>query len=453
MDRLKLYWSQLKKHHFWLLCGLIVIISLTVWELSTRELRAKYEDNQRTIKSVYTQLQGLSDQSPNASYIKAVAGEENKIRQQVVKATVVAFDSQQKQLRWPKDVADVAKLKGTDEIPQALRDNYQNLVVRPELLRIFEKVRLRKEKKGGANPMGGNPMGGGAKVEYEGIVDWQAADRQRLSDRYQMISRPSTIRMRTTQEDFWAYEALVDIVLKLNQDATDPLNAVIKRINMMDVAQWATLHDQQNPGAELAGIENKDAEPAVMGMPGSESTLVRLPDQSSPTEGQRDPDSALLDGRYLDAENHPVPADAAYGYFRRVGGPSPPGSPPVGNPPFAEFKQMAVVMKFLMDQRKVPELLSACANSHLPIEVRQVLMRLIDTDSRDVQQNADHGERGPFDAEIEVRGIVYIYTEPDEKKLGTGSAPRPAQRSFGVPVPDTGPGPPAMPAMPPMQQF
>ncbi|HWA99915.1 MAG TPA: hypothetical protein VG713_15560 [Pirellulales bacterium] len=453
MDKVKQYWAQFKKHHFWVLCGVILIASLVTWNMATNQVRAKYEENQRTIKSTYSTLLALKQKtSPNESYIKALAGEETKIRGQVNRATEVAFKEQKKVLPWPKEVADAAKLKSTDEIPLALRDNYQNLVILPELNRIFEKVQLRKEKpRAGGGPMG-NPMGGASAgpVDYQGIVNWKADDRQRIIDRYRVTSRPSTIRMRTTQEDLWAFESLVDIVLQLNKGATDNLNATVKEIDMFAVAQWATRHDQEHPGADL-GIEGAPADGNAVGVaPGGESPLVQLPDQAGQAIGEsapKDPDMVLLEGRYLDADNNPVAADAALGYFRKQGA---GGEQPVGNPPFAEFKQMAVVMKFLMDQRKVPELLAACANSPLPIEVRQVLMQLIDTDSKEVDPEARHaGERGPFDASIEVRGIVYIYTEPDEKKLGTGSAPRPAQRSFGVPIPSTGGGaaapPPAQP--------
>ena len=46
-------------------------------------------------------------------------------------------------------------------------------------------------------------------------------------------------------------------------------------------------------------------------------------------------------------------------------------------------------------------------------------------------------ESGPYDCVLQIRGIVYIYNEPDEPKLGTGSAPQPAQRGLGIPVPKT----------------
>ena len=43
---------------------------------------------------------------------------------------------------------------------------------------------------------------------------------------------------------------------------------------------------------------------------------------------------------------------------------------------------MFVNMQFVMDQRKIPELLAACANSPLRIEPRQVMMQFSDIDHK-----------------------------------------------------------------------
>ena len=40
--------------------------------------------------------------------------------------------------------------------------------------------------------------------------------------------------------------------------------------------------------------------------------------------------------------------------------------------PYAEFKMMPIRMKLVMKEQKVPEVLVKCANSNMPIEIRQV---------------------------------------------------------------------------------
>ena len=42
-------------------------------------------------------------------------------------------------------------------------------------------------------------------------------------------------------------------------------------------------------------------------------------------------------------------------------------------------------------------------------------------------------EAGPYDAVVELSGIIYLYNPPDLAKLGTGSSKEPSTRSFSVP--------------------
>lgn len=79
-----------------------------------------------------------------------------------------------------------------------------------------------------------------------------------------------------------------------------------------------------------------------MGMPGSGDGEVT----------EADIRTALKDNRYLDAQDEPLTADS----------PSP----------FAEFKRMPIIMKLIVDQRRIPEILVNCANCSMPIDVRHV---------------------------------------------------------------------------------
>ena len=79
-----------------------------------------------------------------------------------------------------------------------------------------------------------------------------------------------------------------------------------------------------------------------MGMPGSGEGEVT----------EADIRTALKDNRYLDAQDEPLTADS----------PSP----------FAEFKRMPIIMKLIVDQRRIPEILVNCANCSMPIDVRHV---------------------------------------------------------------------------------
>ncbi len=453
MDKLKLSLAALRRHYFWVLCGVIVIVSVTTWEMASRDLQARYKENYSKINSTFVQLNEFNGESPNEKYKTGLEGERTKLNG-LVMAAWNEFNKQQKdKLVWPERVAVVNQLAPNAEIPESIRENFVTNVVKPNLQRIFEVVNIRRPKGEANNQDIVLPgMGRNAAQEFEGIVHWDLSKREDLEKRFRMNEIPSTIWVRAKMEDMWIYESLVNIIAKINEGATDSLNASIKRIERIDLAQWAIYNAQKNPGADLK-LKKADA---GMGGPtsssGTDDGFVHIPGVG---EQKMHPDLALLEGRYIDENNSPVPVEAVIAEF--IDPQSPEGKVsmrpleqiqpprPLKEPPFTEFRQVFVDMQFLMDQRKIPDLMAACANSPLPIEIRQVVMSFFDVDTvkstegqAAVQPGAEvampgQTERAPYDATVQLRGIVYIYDQPQDAKLGKGSAPKPAQRKLGTP--------------------
>jgi hypothetical protein len=125
----------------------------------------------------------------------------------------------------------------------------------------------------------------------------------------------------------------------------------------------------------------------------------------------------LLKNRYLDGRNYPV-ADPA-------------------SPPISEFRQVFLQLTVLMDQRLVPILISECAQAPFPIETRQIRMSLTEVDIPQKRDAAAGGisrvEPSPHDVSVTLRGVVYIYLKPDQKKLGKGTDKEPGKREYGIP--------------------
>jgi hypothetical protein len=419
MAKLKVYWAALRKHHFWVLCGLIFVVGLFVWLKATSDLQARFNDNQKKIKSTFDILGvlGLPDSKvPNEKFIKGLQDEQVALKKQVLDASAELYKKQLDTTKWPAPVENIGKLGPDEPIPQAMRQNYMIAGLKAQWDEMFKKVRIRRPK----NPIDPNaPMGADRHIEFEGIVVWDPEARDELVNRYQLASIPFDRRVRVTQEDMWVYQSVVELVDKLNTGATDSLNAVVRKIERVDVAQWAIEDAQKEPGAEIK--LKKVEEAAAATSPLGDEGMVKVPGHENATDEKKD-EEALLDGRYLDENMQPIKAEAA-----------------LKSPPFAEFKQMFLNMKFVMDQRKIPELLAACANSPLRIEPRQVLLEFTDIDSPAKQEGAELPnasqtfEHGPYDALVQIRAIAYLYNQPKEDKLGTGSAPKPAQRLLGIP--------------------
>jgi hypothetical protein len=273
-------------------------------------------------------------------------------------------------------------------------------------------------------------------ADFDGLVAWDPQQREAIISRHHLAQGvPSSARVKLVQEDLWIFESLIDAIGTLNHNAKDALSAPVKQIDVMDVAQWATAARRQQAAAMWAPEPSGGAKPA--------------PPAAKPPAppGEKATDEALADGRYLDEKGQPLAGGAKQ--------------------PFEEFKQIFVYMKLVVDQRRTADLLAALANAPLPVEVRHFAVQLLpDSTVREAtipaQEVAEGGEAAgdvaaaastpvliptadvpigslsvaettAWDAVVEVGGVIYLYNQPNVKKLGSGAAKTPAARSFRTP--------------------
>jgi hypothetical protein len=412
MDSKKLV-SQLIQHHFWILLVVLLLTALIVSSIGVGHLRREFQAQRQRINASFASLVDYRvGPKPNADFAKRVREVDDSLRTNVLEAWDVLYTRQREALQWPEIVKRIGDLPPGAEIESVLRESYRDSGVGPEIRRIIDKVNYRRPS---AAPAVAMPMvdpddpdaePAAPVPQFDGLVVWEKAARDALINRYSPPRLPSSKWVRLTQEDLWVFESLIDVINEMNRDSTDPGNAVIKKIDYLDLAQYAQRDASNNPGDVSVSTGTTPARTTAQPF--------------SVPPGVPDVDDRLMDGRYLNEKMEPVPVNAPQ--------------------PFAEFRQMFVQMKFLMDQRKVPELLAVCANSPLLIEVRQVRMTMPDTEkppgsfASGAVGSENRVEAGPFDAQVEVRAIIYLYNPPDRENLGTGSADNPAQRTFGIPV-------------------
>ncbi len=519
MDQVKVVLAVVKKYHFWILSVLVLIVGAAVWFMASDTLATSFKTNLTKIEGADKSLaSAVGDNPPNATFKEKVDKLHDGLKLEVADVWKGLYEKQVDLFVWPDLVADtIAKLGPGEPIPERIRAYYNDNVVRDEWKRVFDLAKIRRPAGidedlaggggGGGGAMGG-PMlmngvpgdaGGGAQeVEMEGIVWWDRNLRADIISRYYSEkSPPSDLKLRLTQEDLWIFEnSLVDVVQQVNANAHDSLGATIKQIQALDLAQWAINAANESDGAlwrpgqqngaggmpgmgggmpgmgggmpgmgggpagggPAGGMPGMGGGPAG-GMPGMGGEAGKEPgagggpgpagggpgpagEGAAAAGGAGDGDAALLNGRYLDDQGKPMNGD--------------------GTGPYAEFKQMFVYMRFVMDQRKLPDLMAACANARLPIETRQVRVHLGDPDKAAAGNGGggmgmmpggggDMGlgmgqmmgggggagnsqvETGPYDVTVELSGIIYLYNLPDIAKLGTGSSADPSKRSFSVP--------------------
>lgn len=395
MDQAKVYLAVAKKHHFWILIVIVVITAVVVWLKAANGLASKYEKDKQAITAAQDSVQKQQGADlVNSKFTEKVDKLHDGLKTSVFEAWKKLYDRQVVFFRWP-DLSeydaniDLGRLRPDEEIPDFAREIYNEKIVRQQWNELFEKAHLRKVKpKKQPGDADFDPEEESRGVEYEGLVVWPQDKRDAIGSRYFTVNaRPSSTRIRLAQEDYWLFESLIEVINTVNAGAGDTLKAPIKEVQMMDVAQWAVAGSQEDDAtiwtkeksgaARSSSMGSADAMMGAGAMPGAGGMGAigvnpggagGAPGAAAGGDaaggagaGSAEDDAIWLDNRYLDDKGQPLAGS--------------------GKQPFAEFKQVFVYMKLVMDQRRVPELVAACANAHLPIETRQIRVRMLKGDS------------------------------------------------------------------------
>lgn len=463
--------EKLIKNQFWILGAIAIATAGTVWYLATGSLDAQFEKDKQITNMKFREMQALAmkQQVPNGlpseSFTAEVNKQKKKLGTQVVDAWTNLFERQTDKrskgqidyLRVNERMKDpfqkyglfllepddrAAMIKSVDGLESLVASKlnvyHNNPALQEDFEDLFKPLNLRHPKN---RDVFGNEIAGQPGLGFDGLLVWgnRGLTPAKLRDRYKTTDRaPSLDRVAVTYEDIWTFRSMFSAIASVNSKPidvwldvmkgkpeggenapVDQANVPIKRIEFCDLAQYAMMSTFDDPGDVTIGADaaNAAAQIAVNAGGGGGGFEVG-------TSGTEEETKLLLEKRYLDGRN------------AQVLDPS--------NPPYAEFRQMYVQLKVLMDQRLIPVLITECANAPLPIETRQVRISMETVDSirkqAAVTGNAEVLQQSPHDAIVTVRGVVYIYTKPDEKdtpeekqKLGKGSDPTPSKREYGIP--------------------
>ncbi|HET6882452.1 MAG TPA: hypothetical protein VFI31_19960 [Pirellulales bacterium] len=392
MDQVKVYAGVAKKHHFWILFAIVVIVAIVVWSKASSSLATKYESEKRTITGAQDSVSKLgSSEQVNPKFTTKVESLHEGLKNQVFEAWQKLYERQDAMFAWPDlsefDVnVDLKKLGAEEEIPNYIRVVYNENVSRQQWRELLEAVKLRRPKEKQERSEDSDEDEGPRAVEYEGLVVWREALRDAIISRYYTLNAtPSTTRIRLAQEDYWLFQALIEVVNTVNAGAEDSLKAPIKEIQTLDVAQWAIAASLES-GAPIWTKDSKSSGNSSSGMTGPPGGLAPAAQtmSSSGAAGANGANAASGSGGAAASGGPATPSEndnewLADRYLDDKGQPLPAGA----TQPFAEFKQVFVYMRFIMDQRRIPNLVAACANARLPIETRQLRVRIIKTDDGD----------------------------------------------------------------------
>jgi hypothetical protein len=413
MDKVKVFLGYLGKYHFWVLCGLAVLLGTFGWMKARGSLSAEFETNKSTVTGKFDSLSTIqsSPNPPNDEWTEAISGLTKQEQKEVEATWNAVYDEQKKVLAWPEVMG--GEFKGwmttqpaTADIPELYRSNYRTEVLRtefPKLAEIVQAAPLGADARSAAPTpdAAGKPAtpdassGTAAAAPWPVRVRWENQDAVEKSLQFEGNGVPTSLEVRLRQEDYWVYQALLSIIRKTNDGA--PHVPFIKVIEDLRIgAKAADLYTKgMQPGhidkIAAAGGDGGDGggAPAEVVMDTSEGGPAPPPDQ----------------GRYLQKDGTALPAGSAQN---------------------EQFKRLPVYLKLVMDQREINRLLTECANYPLPVEVRQLRMTSgaaaassAGRPGGNAQSPAAPKPGEAYDVTVEISGIIYLFNPP--AKLGSSA--------------------------------
>lgn len=419
----------LKKHYFWVFCGVLTVVALGAWAWTTMDMSARYVADKTKIEQGYSLVNGVNgiQDHPNKITEDAMNERIKALKLSVARAWQEQYLEQEKVFVWPatfpnKMRRDLAKLRpiekefsefptppGKELLPEWLA--YYSNYMADELPKLADTIgakwkvnpdMLAGTGSGGMEGYGGgyssgassgySPYSGatsegsgspGAVEEERPVVDWNVGNQTEIYNlRFNWAARPNsaptTMEMLYAQEDFWTLQSLMDIIRRTNGDADAYYEALVKEIQFIRIGAAAVRSD-----AMITPMASASAAAGTMtsGMPieGSSSGdpyAMPGPEGSMGADGMPMPGSEMGPG----SGGVAVAIDPAAGRYvdnayKPLTAEELRASLTTTDPTkayLAVAKRMPVRMRVRMDQRYLSRLLIECANAPLTLEVRQV---------------------------------------------------------------------------------
>ena len=293
------------------------------------------------------------------------------------------------------------------EAPLRYREIYK-IYAKKQLPQLAQKINAEwlpgtssKDGEGGDGEDTAGALGGGGKKpgDSSSLVDWSSASQNEILDRFSWTNRtPTTAEVMYAQEDLWVVNQWMEVIARTNRGADARYNAAITEIVSIELPQQgrgiALAGRLQMPGGGFSG-ESGDGDSggdmmagmmsAMGGEGGAPGSTGGAPGSTggapgggmeggggggneggensgeTATSGANDP----INLRYVDHQFQPLEAAKLRTALN-------PNNTVPEDAYLAVAKRYPTRIRLKMDMRRLPDLLTACGNAALTIEVRQV---------------------------------------------------------------------------------
>ncbi|HIQ21018.1 MAG TPA: hypothetical protein EYH34_07260, partial [Planctomycetes bacterium] len=168
MDQLKIALEVLKKYHFWVLCGVVIVVGLAIWFFASAGLAKQFDERQQAIESKVSAAESIPAQPPNQETLDRINAQVEILRKKVYATWEKQYERQRKENPWPKELGDafvqyvstlrppsleeyLSGLTSESEIHPDYREDYWNYIQKhlPATLEIVDaRLPARKDENG-----------------------------------------------------------------------------------------------------------------------------------------------------------------------------------------------------------------------------------------------------------------------------------------------------------------
>jgi hypothetical protein len=406
MEDLKKYLAILAKHSFWILTGLVLILSAVFFYLTKSSLDQSIDARKSTLKSTFEKIRGVEGKvstHPNDYSHKEMEKLLSGLKEDVDQAWEFQYARQKEFLTWPSEAFYQEKTRRVfeslspfegivpfpiptpapapmDAITRNDRTVYKNYIA-PEFPNLARRIgstwkfELDPSKVQTRPGMGGSGRGPGEFTpdsdnapgttmqleETRDLVRWSVASQEALAAGvlpwFNRAEPPDIHEIYYAQEDIWILRGLMDIIAKTNAGSKENFQAIVKEIEWIVTGPratrdagtlWKTMIGSSG-GAGGFGQAGAFSGKAAGGGRG-ESGMSKFEDSTV----RVDP----ADGRYVDANLKPLTGAQLRNAIR-------------AKTPDAVAKRVQVRMRLKVDER-FGRLITECGNGKMMLEVLQV---------------------------------------------------------------------------------
>lgn len=310
-------WDFVAKYHFWLLTPLVPILLLPALLLTNGKLSAEMAAKRSEIDgklSALRQIDGITPH-PNDTWTSDIDKRTARVKRETLVEWQRLWESQRELRLWPAEtdpelLQRLTNLRPGQELKKPMLERYTQFVrdqamklpgrMGADMLMAAPDALAEGEGAAGApgmlagappgtQPGGLNPMMAQMMMQGRGgpggafgpagqtrrstaVVEWDAADQQRVYESFHWDKLPRTKQVFLAQEEMKLYELLCDQVATVNKGARGQYEASIPHVEQLAVGYLAAEDDPavstvgrlHTPGAAGAGGPG-----GMMGMPPS----------------------------------------------------------------------------------------------------------------------------------------------------------------------------------------